>query len=137
MTVPQSNENITQGNIRAFIQRGGPGPNNEVRFYGDEEQYLMVGDISAPDRGGVNAINIQDPHRYDSWLQTGYTTDPPDITSASLTFRQKRGGPPWFRFKLNCPINVYEVVGWCNNPSDIINGWNTMMRQDLHRPHTA
>lgn len=128
MAVTQGNENLIQQYIRAFTQRGGPGFNNVLRFAGDQEQYLMVGDISNPDRGGINAINDMDPHdRSGLYLRTGVTSDPPDIPSASLTFKQIRGGVPWYRFKLNCPLNIYESVGWCDDPGDSKNGWNTML----------
>lgn len=126
MTNPSPNENVTQANIRAFVQRGGPGPNNDLMFGGAGEQYLMVGDISAPDRGGVNAINVQSPTAFGVWARTGYTTDPPDIPSNTITFRQKKWGPPWYRLQLNCPINIYEVIGECKHPQDIINGWEMM-----------
>jgi hypothetical protein len=127
MSVTQGNENIIQGYIRAAYQRGGPGPNNDVEFAGERGQYLMMGDASVPDRGSINALNIQDPMAYDTWKRTGYTSDAPDIPSGSVTFKQKRGGPPWYRFRLDCPINFYEVIGFCNQPSDLTNGWNTMM----------
>ena len=47
-TNPQSNEVLTQNYIRAFTQRGGPGPSNQIRYAGAEEQYMMVGDIANP-----------------------------------------------------------------------------------------
>lgn len=126
MPATQSNETYTQNEIRGFIQRGGPGPQNIVRYYGLDEQYFMVNDISAPDRGGVNAINVNDPRIRGLFRRTGVTIDAPDIPSNSITFRQKINGVPWYKFKLDCPINVYETEGLCADPSDFKNGWNTL-----------
>jgi len=126
MPTTQSNETYTQNFIRAFTQRGGPSPSNLVRYAGLDEQYLMVGDISRPDRGGINAINVNDPRVRGLFSRTGVTIDAPDIPSNSLTFKQKINGVPWYQFRLNCPINVYESVGQCFDPSDPLNGWNTL-----------
>lgn len=126
MPTSQTNETYTQNYIRAFTQRGGPGPNNPVRYAGADEQYLMVGDISAPERGGINAINVQDPRVRGLYKRTGITIDAPDIPSNSITFKQRRGGLPWYKFRLNCPISIYESIGFCNDPSDPINGWESL-----------
>jgi photosystem II stability/assembly factor-like uncharacterized protein len=126
MPTTQSNENLTQNFIRAFTQRGGPLPTNPIRFAGMDEQYLMVGDISRPDRGSINPINVNDPRVRGLFKQTGVTIDAPDIPSAEITFKQKFGGIPWYKFRLNCPLNVYESEGLCNDPADPLNGWLTM-----------
>lgn len=126
MPTTQTNENVTQNFIRAFTQRGGPGPSNPVYYAGFDEQYLMVGDISNPDRGGINAINVNDPQVRGLFKQTGITIEAPDIPSASITFKQKWGGIPWYKFRLNCPINIYESEGQCSDPSDPVNGWSTL-----------
>lgn len=122
----QPNENLTQNFIRAFTQRGGPGPSNALRFAGSDEQYLMVGDISNPDRGGINALNVNDPRRRGLFVRTGVTIDPPDIPGNSITFKQRFDGVPWYKFRLDCPVNIYESEGRCNDPADPINGWVTM-----------
>lgn len=126
MSNTQVNENLTQQFIRAFTQRGGPGPSVPVRFAGAEEQYLMVGDIANPDRGGINAINVNDPRRPGLYKRTGITVDAPDIPSASLTFKQRFGGVAWYKFQLDCPVNIYEVEGQCKDLSDFGYGWTTM-----------
>jgi hypothetical protein len=96
------------------------------RFAGMDEQYLMVGDISRPDRGGINAINVNDPQCRGLFKQTGITIDAPDIPGAEVTFKQKYGGIPWYKFRLNCPLNIYESEGLCGDPGDPLNGWLTM-----------
>lgn len=126
MPTTQSNETYTQNFIRAFTQRGGPSPSNIVRYAGMDEQYLMVGDISRPDRGGINAVNVNDPQVRGLFKRTGITIDAPDIPNNSLTFKQKIKGVPWYQFRLNCPINVYESLGQCFDPSDPLNGWDTL-----------
>ena len=122
----QPNETITRNYIRAFTQRGGPGPNVEVRYAGAQEQYLMVGDISRPDRGGITALNVNDPYRRGLYRRTGFTIDAPDIPSNTITFRQFYNGVAWYKFRLDCPINIYESEGLCHDPADFLNGWLTM-----------
>lgn len=126
MPTTQSNETLTQNFIRAFTQRGGPSPSNPLLFAGMDEQYLMVGDISRPDRGGINPINVNDPRVRGLYKTTGITIDAPDLPSASVTFKQRFGGVPWYKFRLNCPVSFYEAEGLCNDPSDPFNGWSTM-----------
>lgn len=126
MPATQSNENLTQNFIRAFVQRGGPSPSNPLLYAGADEQYLMVGDISAPDRGAVNAINVNSLRTRGLFTRTGVTIEAPDNPSNTITFKQKFGGVPWYRFRLNCPINIYESEGLCNDPSDPVNGWSTL-----------
>lgn len=123
----QPNETITRNYIRAFTQRGGPGPSVEVRYAGAQEQYLMVSDISRPDRGGITALNVNDPRRRGLFRRTGITIDAPDIPSNTVTFRQFFNGIPWYQFKLDCPVNIYQSFGLCNDPSDFLNGWTTLM----------
>lgn len=122
----QPNEVLTRNYIRAFTQRGGPGPSVPLRYAGAQEQYLMVGDVSRPDRGGITALNVNDPRRRGLYKRTGYTIDAPDIPSNTITFRQFHNGVPWYQFKLDCPVNVYQSIGQCNDPADPINGWQTM-----------
>lgn len=126
MGTTQSNENLTQNYIRAFTQRGGPSPSNPILYAGADEQYLMVGDISAPDRGSIDAINVNSLRTRGLFQRTGVTIGAPDIPSNTVTFKQKFGGVPWYKFKLNCPINIYESEGLCADPSDPINGWSTL-----------
>lgn len=122
----QPNETLTRNYIRAFTQRGGPGPGVELRYAGAQEQYLSVGDISRPDRGGINALNVNDPRRRGLFRRTGITIDAPDIPSNTVTFRQYFNGVAWYKFKLDCPVNIYESEGLCNDPADPVNGWITM-----------
>ena len=126
MPVTQSNENLTQNFIRAFTQRGGPSPSVPVLYAGSDEQYLMVGDISRPDRGGISPINVNDLRTRGLFQRTGITIEAPDIPSAAITFKQRFGGIPWYKFRLNCPVNIYESEGLCNDPSDPVNGWSTL-----------
>lgn len=122
----QTNETLTQNFIRAFTQRGGPSPNNIVRYVGLDEQYLMVGDIARPDRGAITPINVNDPYVRGLFARTGIQIAAPDIPSNSVTFKQRFGGVPWYKFRLNCPISIYESEGLCEQPDDPINGWSTM-----------
>src|SRR6478736_3162968 len=109
----QPNETLTRNFIRAFTQRGGPGPSIPVYYAGSQEQYLLVGDIARPDRGGINALNVNDPRRRGLFRRTGITVDAPDIPSNTVTFRQYFNGVAWYKFRLDCPINIYESEGLC------------------------
>lgn len=126
MPISTGNENLSQRFIRAFTQRGGPGPANAIYYAGAQEQYLMVGDISDPVRGSISAVQVQDPQRRGLYRRTGITVEAPDIPNASVTFKQKFNGVPWYTFKLDCPINIYESEGQCNDPTDFKNGWSTL-----------
>lgn len=134
----QPNETITRNFIRAFVQRGGPGPTIPLRYAGEGEQYLMVGDIARPDRGGITAVNVNDPRRRGLFKRTGITIDAPDIPSNTVTFRQYYAGPAWYKFRLDCPVNIYESEGLCGDPADFLNGWITMqiLSQGLSGPKT-
>lgn len=122
----QTNETLTRNFIRAFTQRGGPGPDIPRLYAGADEQYLSVGDVSRPDRGGVNAQNVNDPRRRTLFKRSGITVDAPDIPSNTVTFRQYFNGPAWYKFRLDCPVNIYESEGLCGDPADFLNGWITM-----------
>lgn len=122
----QTNETYTQNQIRAFTQRGGPRPSIPVRYAGADEQYLMMGDVSRPDRGSITAITVNDPAVRGAFRRTGVQIDAPDIPSNTVSFKQKRGGVPWYAFRLDCPINIYESVGYCADPSDPLNGWESL-----------
>ncbi len=122
----QPNEVITRNFIRAFVQRGGPGPTIPLLYAGESEQYLMVGDIARPDRGGITALNVNDPRRRGLFKRTGVTIDAPDIPANTITFRQYFAGPAWYKFKLDCPVNIYEAEGLCGDPADFGNGWITL-----------
>src|SRR5258706_3426096 len=122
----QRTETVTSNFIRAFTKGGGPGPPVARRYAGESEQYLSVGDITRPDRGGITAINVNDPRRRGLFKRTGITIDAPDIPSNTVTFRQYFAGPAWYKFRLDCPINVYEAEGLCGDPADFLNGWITL-----------
>lgn len=122
----QGNEVLTQNFIRAWTQRGGPAPTNPTFYAGMSEQYFMVGDISAPVRGGINPINVQDPRFRGLYKRIGVTIDAPDMVTNTLTFKQRNGGVSWNTFDLGCPINVYESESLCREPADIKNGWDTL-----------
>lgn len=122
----QSNETYTQNQIRAFTQRGGPRPSIPIRYAGSDEQYLMMGDVSRPDRGSITPINVNDPRVRGQFQRTGVQIDAPDMPSNTVSFKQRRGGIPWYKFRLDCPINIYESVGFCADPSDPINGWESL-----------
>jgi len=127
MPTPQTNEVLTQNYIRSFTQRGGPGVTNALRYAGMDEQYLEVGDIDDPVRGGIKPINVNDPFTRGLFRRIGTMIEAPNIPANKVTFKQRINGPPWYAFALDCAINIYESEGQCGDPSDPKNGWTSML----------
>ena len=86
-----ADEILTQQNKRLFIQFGGPGAANAVKYSGKDTQYISLGGVSKPLSGGISAINVPDPNRFGNFKQVGRTRDAADFPSASLEVMQKKG----------------------------------------------
>lgn len=130
MAKPGADLIITQKHRRAFSQRGGPAPQNQVRYAGADETYMTIDDDDNPITGGRTPIRYHDPYRRGggAYKQIGETTDAPDFPSATIGFMERHGGVPWVDWDAGCPNNFYEVVGPCKNPSDFINGWSDFVK---------
>jgi len=118
-----ADEILTQQNKRLFIQFGGPGAANAVKYSGKDTQYISLGGVSKPLSGGISAINVPDPNRFGNFKQVGRTRDAADFPSASLEVMQKKGAMPFQLGDMSCPFNIYEVAGQCKTPSDWTTGW--------------
>jgi len=109
--------------FRTFVQRGGPGPLNQIAFSGSNANLLEVDDLSAPVRGGINRNQNHDPNNYGEYITTSTTVDPPDFPNNTLSWKQKLTAMSWVSYDPKCAFNLYEAIGQCRSPSDLIGGW--------------
>ena len=116
-----ADEVLTQQHKRAYIQWGGPMPNNPVTFAGQDGQYMTITGVSLPEAGGFDPIWAPDPSNAKRYRLIGRKVSVPDIPSATMTFFEKHGVLPRQLFK-QCPFSAYEVAGMCMDLSDLYNG---------------
>ena len=116
-----ADEVVTQQHKRAYIQWGGPRPNNPVNFAGQDAQYMSITGASNPEAGGFDPIWVPDPSNAKRYKLAGRMASAPDLPSATITFYEKHGFLPRQLFK-SCPFSVYEVTGICQDLSDLYNG---------------
>lgn len=111
----------TQQNKRAYIQWGGPRPNNPVTFAGQDGQYMEITGVGLPELGTISPIWAPDPANTKRYRLIGRMASAPDLPSATLKFYEKHGVLPRQLFK-QCPFSAYEVAGTCQDLSDLYNG---------------
>lgn len=119
---------ISQGHIRSFTQRGGPRPDNRVRYAGQDEQYLAINGLSNPVRGGVTPIRVPDPNRPKQFINVGETAEPGDFGAVTVLMREMHGKLPLAHGDMRCAFNIYAAVGKCKNLSDFNAGWSDFVR---------
>lgn len=128
MPKPGSNEVITQQFRRFFLQQGGPRPNAVLKYAGQDGQYMVMQGVTINDAGDIEKTYVPDPRRFGAYRTAATSKSVPDPHEATLVLLEKHRSIPWFQFQQNCPVNVYEVVGKCNDPSDFNNGWESYVR---------
>jgi photosystem II stability/assembly factor-like uncharacterized protein len=116
-----ADEVITQQHKRAFLQWGGPRPNNPVTFAGQDGQYMMITGVSNPVAGGFDPSWAPDPSNAKRYRLISRMVTPPDLAEATMTFYEKHGILPKQLFA-QCPFSAYEVTGTCKDLSDLYNG---------------
>lgn len=119
-----ADEVVTSKHIRSYIQYGGPLPGNQVAYYGQEAQYMVIEGVSAPELGGIEPTYVHDPRRPGAYRLVARKISPPDLASASFKFLEKHGAIPRQLMKQNCVFNSYQPVGKCKDPSDFLAGWS-------------
>jgi len=77
MAKPGADEIITQKHRRAFSQRGGPFPTNQIRYAGPNEQYMSFDAADNPVRGGEDPIWMHDPQRRGAYRLVGRSVSRP------------------------------------------------------------
>lgn len=108
---------VKQGSKRVFIQPGGPGPTNPVKYTGIDSQYLSFTGSKRPIRGGVDPINTADPLNPSQWIQVGQKTSAPGLPTGTLELQEKVGTLPISFDDLICPNSIYVTHGPCTDPS--------------------
>lgn len=123
MPKPGSDEITTNQHRRMFIQFGGPGPNNAVKYAGQDAQYMMLEGVTKPILGGLESIRVPDPNQLKKFRVVGRKASAPDLPTGTLHMLEKHGVLPFQLGEINCPFNVYIPVGSCKDLSDFLNGW--------------
>jgi len=116
-----ADEVITQQHKRAYLQWGGPRPNNPVHFAGQDGQYMAITGVSLPESGGIDPIWAPSDGNAKRYKLIGRMVTPADLASATMIFYEKHGILPRQLFK-QCPFSAYEVAGSCQDLSDLYNG---------------
>lgn len=124
INMPSADEVQFQRDLRIFSQRGGPLPNNRMRYCGPEEQYMSMGDVKDPVRGKLTPLRVHDPRQRGAYRLIGMQTTMPDLSSSTISFLRKQGGISWIAGDLTCPNNYYELSGQCRRPDDFLYGWS-------------
>lgn len=110
---PGADEIVQQRHFRAFTQRGGAKPNNDIRYGGPDEQSMSFGDVANPRTGSISPIREHDFYTRNAYRLIGRSQAAPDLQTVTITFRRKHGGVSWIAGDLSCPQNFYELVGDC------------------------
>jgi photosystem II stability/assembly factor-like uncharacterized protein len=116
--------NSTRRQLRTYLQLGGPGPDNPLKFWGVDMAQIEVTGVTRPIVGKVDPISNFSPNSAQEYVQNGQMIGAPAFGTATITFREVQGGGiplPWILGQ--CPLNLYEVEGPCNDLSDFLNAW--------------
>ena len=122
MAKPSSNEIVTQGNKRFYVQWGGARPDNSLRYGGVDGQYMNVTGVTKS-FGATDPIRVPDPHRVGEYRRVARSRTPEDDPTATITFLEQHGSIPAAFLNRGCGLNVYEVTGLCRDLSDFNGGW--------------
>lgn len=122
MARPPTDEIVTQGQKRFYVQYGGPRPGNAPRYGGVDGQYLIVTGVTKP-FGSTDPIRVPDPHRIGGYRRVARSQTPADDPSATITFLEQHGALPQAFLENACPLTVFEVTGLCKDLSDFVGGW--------------
>lgn len=115
----------TQGGSRLASQVGGAGYGHPLKFYGIDNAYLMVGDVTIPDNGGISPVNIASPLHPKEYEAVATEKSAPDFPAGDLAVMDTIGGPLVRLLQDGiCRVNLYDLFGLCGNPNDYGNGWD-------------
>ncbi len=119
-TKVSADEVVTQQHKRAYMQYGGPRPNNPVKFAGQDGQYMTITGVESP-LISADPAWAPDPSNAKRFKLISRMVSAPDLAAATLTFYEKHGILPKQLFQ-QCPFSVYEVTGTCQDLSDLYAG---------------
>lgn len=115
----------TQGQIRLFVQPGGPSVANPLLLAGVDLSYSQISGVSNPRLGGIDPINRFDPNTAQAYLPggAGRKVTPPKLPGWKWEINEALNGIPLPDIIGGCPVNFYDIKGACDNLSDPLRGW--------------
>lgn len=113
---------VTEQMRRIFFQSGGPQPGNSVQFAGLDAQYMILEGVKRPLRK-IDPIKVYDPRFAKRFRTVGRKIGAPAFPTASLHILESRGSLPFQLGDLSCAFNLYLPVGFCEDLSDFLSGW--------------
>lgn len=126
MPRPTDAEVTKTQNRRLFIQFGGPFPGNVPQFAGLDAQYMVLDGVTRPLRT-IEPIRVYNPRKVEAYKNVGRKISAPDFPTATLRVLENRGTLPVQLGALDCPFNLYLLVGKCEDLSDFTGGWQTIV----------
>jgi len=117
-----ADEIITSKHKRAFIQYGGPRPDNELAYGGQNGQYMAIQGVTAHESGDIDPSYVPDPRWPGRYRLIGRKISPADLNEAEIIFFERHGAIPKQLTRVGT-FNVYEVAGRCRDLSDFLHGW--------------
>lgn len=120
-----ADEIITNKHVRDFVQWKGAGPTNPPAYYGMDAQYFKMEGLSMPDgQGSISPRYMHDPRRVGKFKLVARQVSAPDLNAATMVLTERHGAIPRQLQRINCPVNIYENIGECKDPSDFVSGWS-------------
>lgn len=117
----------TQGNLVAWVQPGGAGPNNDV-FYamaeGGTYPAIKITGVSRKRRGTTTPIFRRSGLNPRKSVRVGETTTQPAANTATLQFAEGRCGGYLPNELIRCKLDVYQQHICCGDGGDFEDGWS-------------
>ncbi len=113
----------TQGQLRLFVQPGGPSVANPLLLAGVDLSYSQLTGVTNPRLGGVDPIQRFVPGTARQYQVAGKKVSAPKLPSWKWAVNEAMNGIPLPDIIGGCPTNFYEVKGNCETLSDPLHGW--------------
>ena len=92
MPKPTADEVVTRvKHKRNYIQFGGALPGNDLRYAGQNAQYMRISGVNVSEYGTIDPINVPDPNDNDAYRLVGRKLNVPDLPASTITFLEKHG----------------------------------------------
>lgn len=110
---------VKAGNIRVWVTEEGVHPTRAP----DYQAVAVPGDPSWS-FGEDTPIQVPDPDRLDAWVEAGSVKGAKERPTTSLLGRYPMDVSTFLRLaRKQCRLDIYELVGECENPQDFTDGW--------------
>lgn len=120
--MPTAEELNTMQNVRHFIQYGGSRPGNAMNFAGIDDGYMILDGATLP-KISIDPIFVPDPRKARQYKLVGRSYSPPDLPTATIQVRERKGGIPRPLLQPTCEFTFFDLVGECRDLSDFLAGW--------------